>query len=147
MQRSGAEIVLRDRDPYLDPLVVFQIYFGLHLPQIVHLIKLVSHSQRSNLLFLLQVDPEIALKRIKTTSNPDFHESLPRLHRADALYKSTIPTLIKQRYIGEYCVIDSGSQDIPECVSIALTNITAYLGNYRERNLLTQTRVPLRTTA
>lgn len=127
LKKKGAQLIVRDRDPFVDPEVIFQIYFRFHMPLLIPIIKSVSDPQFTNLLFWLQINPEEAKKRIKTTSRPDSHESINKLRRADRLYASTIPVLVKKGYIGSFETIDTKQNNSTTCVAIAVGHINSSL--------------------
>ena len=130
MQRAGVKLIIRDREPILDPLVLFHTYTGTDIsPTALSLaVRVASNPSRTDLLFLLTIDSETALRRSKSSTSPDFHESLECMEAAQVAYKNFLLTRAMKRQVSEIVFIDTGTNNLVMCTGVIMQSLLAKLG-------------------
>lgn len=121
----GADLIIRDRDPFVDPAVVLASYDKDFIPMsfLLTCIGLIAHPHTTDLLVHLVTSPDVASDRLKWRTFRDKHETPEALKKASGKYNATIQALKKQGYIKKSFMFENNSNDLKPLVD-KVTNLT-----------------------
>lgn len=120
-KKMGANLIVRDRDPFVDPAVVLASYDKDILPVsfLFTGIDLIANPHQTDLLIHLVTSPDVANNRLKERNFRDKHESLEMLEKASGMYCGTIQLLRNRGYIKNSFTIDNNNNPLKAVVDKA----------------------------
>ncbi len=117
---KGAEVIIRDRDPFLDPAVLARVYAqNVPILTLMRIVQATSNNHNTDLLILLNRQN----RHMKTEGNPDLHED----HITLDDYRELIPMIRALGLIKDMKEIDNNSNTITQPTSEIIYAIMAML--------------------
>jgi len=123
--KMGVNLVIRDRDPFVDPAIVLVSYDKGFIPKklLWTCIGLVAHPHSTDWLVHLATSPDVAIDRLQRRSFHDKHETVEVLTKASGHYDPIIQALLKQGYIKSSSTIVNNGNELEPIVD-TVTNLT-----------------------